>query len=112
MRKRVMRREPLCGAMVGEDTSSTKEEPMNPTGPAITSIESRPRVALLVGRFQWFIIAAVLTAVVSTSFLLGVAPAAQADPTDIGYRDFNYGSGTANPTSEKPQSKLWFNDGT
>jgi hypothetical protein len=103
-----MRREPLCGAMVGEDTSSTKEEPMNPTGPAITSIESRPRVALLVGRFQWFIIAAVLTAVVSTSFLLGVAPAAQADPTDIGYRDFNYG----NPTSEKPQSKLWFNDGT
>ena len=85
---------------------------MNPTGPAIKSIESRPRVALLVGRFKWFTIAAVLTAVVSTSFLLGVAPAAQADPTDVGYRDFNYGSGTANPTSEKPQSKLWFNDGT
>ena len=81
--------------------------------PAITSVESsRPRVALLVGRFTWFIIAAALTAVVSTSFLLGVAPAAQADPTDVGYRDFNYGSGTANPTSEKPQSKLWFNDGT
>ena len=70
--------------------------------PAIRSIESTPRVALLVRRFKWFIIAAALMAVVSTGLLLVVAPAAQAAPTDVGYWDFNYGSGTANPISEKP----------
>jgi hypothetical protein len=38
---------------------------------------------------------------------------ALATPTDVGYRDFSYGNGTVNsPTGEKPQSKLWFNDGT
>jgi len=29
---------------------------------------------------------------------------------DVGYRDFSY-SGTSSPTGEKPQSKLWYNDG-
>jgi Bacterial Ig-like domain len=39
----------------------------------------------------------------------GAAPAR----ADTGYRDFSYGNGTVNsPTGEKPQSKLWFNDGT
>jgi hypothetical protein len=31
---------------------------------------------------------------------------------DIGYRDFSFAAnGVSNPTGEKPQSKLWFNDG-
>ena len=39
----------------------------------------------------------------------GAAPAAE----DVGYRDFSYDAvGTVAPTGEKPQSKLWFNDGT
>lgn len=29
---------------------------------------------------------------------------------DVGYRDFSYGSAVSAPTSDKPQSKLWFND--
>jgi hypothetical protein len=40
-------------------------------------------------------------------------PSAQAsDPVAAGYRDFSYGtSGNAEPTGEKPESKLWWNDG-
>src|SRR5205809_305991 len=34
------------------------------------------------------------------------------DPVTAGYRDFSYGtSGVAEPTGEKPESKLWWNDG-
>ncbi len=33
-------------------------------------------------------------------------------PTDVGYRDFSYGSSVSAPTGQKPQSKLWVNDGT
>ena len=48
----------------------------------------------------------VLAAVVAYA---GAAPAAD----DVGYRDFSYDAvGTVAPTGEKPQSKLWFNDGT
>ncbi|HET7270084.1 MAG TPA: hypothetical protein VFI90_03260, partial [Rubrobacter sp.] len=39
-------------------------------------------------------------------------PKAQADTTDVGYRDFSY-TGTASPTGNKPQDKLWYTaDGT
>ncbi len=30
---------------------------------------------------------------------------------DVGYRDFSFGTSVSSPTAEKPQSKLWFNDG-
>jgi hypothetical protein len=37
---------------------------------------------------------------------------AQSTPVTLGYRDFYFGATvTAEPTSEKPQSKLWWNDG-
>jgi len=37
---------------------------------------------------------------------------AQSTPVTAGYRDFNFGSGVdPNLTGEKPQSKLWWNDG-
>src|SRR5882672_10814201 len=34
-------------------------------------------------------------------------------PVDAGYRDFSFAvtGGPATPTGEKPESKLWFNDG-
>jgi hypothetical protein len=33
--------------------------------------------------------------------------------TDVGYRDFSFGSsGISAPTGEKPESKLWWNDGS
>jgi hypothetical protein len=38
-------------------------------------------------------------------------PTASPPSTSTGYRDFSFGSGTSSPTGEKPQSKLWFNDG-
>ena len=54
----------------------------------------------------------VLTVVVGIGFyLLGGAHPALAQSTDVGYRDFNYGTGMNEPTADKPQSKLWFNDG-
>jgi hypothetical protein len=44
--------------------------------------------------------------------LLGYAGTSSA-ASDIGYRDFSYNaSSVVAPTGEKPQSKLWFNDGT
>jgi hypothetical protein len=33
-------------------------------------------------------------------------------PVTVGYRDHAYGGGAARPSSDKPQSKLWFTDGT
>ena len=45
-------------------------------------------------------------------YLLGNAPAAPAQTAEAGYRDFSYGTGINEPTADKPQSKLWFNDGT
>jgi len=50
-------------------------------------------------------------AIVMGAALAGIAPAsASATPVTVGYRDFSY-SGTSAPTGQKPQSKLWFNDG-
>lgn len=63
-----------------------------------------------IGRMKRSILFAVLAAVLITSLLMGgyrVAGAAG----DVGYKDFAYGSGTSAPTGQKPQSKLWYNDG-
>ena len=41
-----------------------------------------------------------------------VAPNAVLGPPNVGYRDFSYGNTvTPAPTGEKPESKLWWNDG-
>ena len=41
-----------------------------------------------------------------------LTPSAQA-ASNVGYRDFSYAaSGVSAPTGQKPQSKLWFNDGS
>ena len=50
-------------------------------------------------------------AIVMGAALAGIAAApASATPVTVGYRDFSY-SGASAPTGQKPQSKLWFNDG-
>ncbi len=46
--------------------------------------------------------------------ILGMARSvsAQSTPVTVGYRDFNFGATVSSePTSDKPQSKLWWNDG-
>src|ERR687883_306037 len=49
---------------------------------------------------------------VSFAMLLAYVGAASA-VDDLGYRDFSFSASSVdNPTGEKPQSKLWFNDGT
>src|SRR5919112_5861496 len=49
---------------------------------------------------------------VSLAMLLAYIGAASA-VDDVGYRDFSFSANAVdNPTGEKPQSKLWFNDGT
>ena len=56
----------------------------------------------------------VLPAVAVFCFFAFYSPTvlAQAPSSDAGYRDFNFGTvSTSEPTSEKPQSKLWWNDG-
>src|SRR3990170_4198557 len=47
------------------------------------------------------------------SILAFTAPAASADPGDIGYQDQSWTGFSANvpPSGSKPESKLWFNDG-
>jgi hypothetical protein len=58
----------------------------------------------------WIIILALL----GLSFTEGSA-LGQADPVTVGYRSFSYGEPNARcnstPTGEKPESKLWWNDG-
>ena len=43
---------------------------------------------------------------------LGVTPAAAQTPVEVGYRDFSFGSSVNTPSGEKPESKLWWNDGS
>ena len=44
---------------------------------------------------------------------LPLAGRAAAAPVEAGYRDFSYSaSGVSAPTGEKPQSKLWYADGS
>jgi len=46
------------------------------------------------------------------ALLLAASPAGATSVT-TGYRDFSFGSGvTSSPTGEKPESKLWWNDGS
>ena len=57
----------------------------------------------------------VLTLVLTTIGVLGSYPGdtpAALAASDVGHRDFSFAAnGVSNPTGEKPQSKLWFNDG-
>jgi len=74
--------------------SDTTTRSARPYGRADSSTRASARWAL----------AATLGAIV----LLALPAAASAD---VGFRDFSYGTSTSAPTAEKPQSKLWFNDG-
>jgi hypothetical protein len=56
--------------------------------------------------FKW-VYSFVLLVAVGYS-LLGVAPPALA--ANVGYQDFSYGTAVTEPTSDKPQSKLWYAD--
>jgi Bacterial Ig-like domain len=53
---------------------------------------------------------AVLVASAVVAWALLVTSAA-ATPVTAGFRDFAYGSSASAPTADKPQSKLWFQDG-
>ena len=45
--------------------------------------------------------------------LVRISPAPAESAGDVGYRDFSYSaSGVSAPTGQKPQSKLWHNDGS
>lgn len=51
-----------------------------------------------------------LVGVALLTTLLSVVPVTSVRAADFGYQDQSY-SGTSAPTGQKPQSKLWFNDG-
>lgn len=56
----------------------------------------------------------ILTATLLAVYLLGQVPpqAIQAANPNVGYVDFSFGSAPgSDPTADKPQSKLWWNDG-
>ena len=60
-------------------------------------------------RISVFLTLPLLVALVLLSGYALPAPAAE----DFGYRDFSYDAASVvAPTGAKPQSKLWFNDGT
>lgn len=52
-------------------------------------------------------------ALLGLGVLVGTTPATSAATEFQAYRDFNYGSaaGSRSPSADKPQSKLWYNDG-
>ncbi len=61
-------------------------------------------------------LAGVASLAVAANLLTGNTPRAYAQtPVEVGFRDFSYGAYTGHcnstPTGEKPESKLWFNDG-
>jgi len=52
------------------------------------------------------------TMIVVLGIALGLRAAPLAAASDVGYRDFQFGAScTTTPTGEKPESKLWWNDG-
>ena len=58
-------------------------------------------------------ISAVVSVILTIIILLGAtAVYSQSTPVTTGYRDFDFGNGVLDtPTGEKPESKIWFNDG-
>ena len=75
---------------------------------------NRPRYLLRVARGRWFRCwtIVVLGLIIASRYDPGVPHSAQAAAVTAGYRDFSYSaSGVSAPTGQKPQSKLWFNDG-
>jgi hypothetical protein len=44
--------------------------------------------------------------------LIAAAPVLASTPVTVGYRDHSYGGGAFRPSSDKPQSKLWYTDGS
>jgi len=64
----------------------------------------RLMIALSGGKF--------VTWISALTILLGLAPGFAQTPITAGYRDFSYGSTVFEaPTADKPESKLWWNDG-
>ncbi len=58
-----------------------------------------------------WLLAAIMLGLIGT--LAGARPSAAQTTGNVGYRDFSYGTVcTATPTGEKPESKLWWNDGS
>lgn len=56
-----------------------------------------------------------LSVIIAMSFFLLVLSTPSAlvqSQGDIGFKDFSYGNSASAPTGQKPQSKLWFQDGT
>ncbi|HEX5689531.1 MAG TPA: hypothetical protein VFX76_05995, partial [Roseiflexaceae bacterium] len=58
-------------------------------------------------------VSAAVALVIVLAVMLGVPRSpATAAPADVGYRDFQFGANcNSTPTGEKPESKLWWNDG-
>ena len=69
-----------------------------------------PDHASLQGRLAPAVLIAVIGALL-LSLMATVAPA-QAAPADAGFIDHSYGTGVTAPTEDKPQSKVWFADGS
>ncbi len=77
------------------------------SGPGAGTFRRLSRLLALTGCVQLAAVGASQGAIIPYPPSLSPAVA-----VDVGYRDFSYGSGTlATPTGEKPQSKLWWNDG-
>ena len=55
---------------------------------------------------------AVLLALVGSGLHLGSAAVQAEPPSVLSYRDFQFAEGVTSPTADKPQSKLWFADGS
>jgi type II secretory pathway pseudopilin PulG len=65
----------------------------------------------VVNGLRIMVLAIVITVIGVLGSYAGNPSAAQV-AGDVGYRDFSFAAnGVSNPTGEKPQSKLWFNDG-
>ena len=62
------------------------------------------------GGFGPRLVSAIAASAIVAGLFVAQATPASATPVTAGYRDFSY-LGTGAPTAEKPQSKLWFNDG-
>src|SRR5690348_11003278 len=61
---------------------------------------------------SWAVVIRFFRVTVAVLLFMLASVSVKAQSSAVGYRDFSFGTtATSTPTGEKPESKLWFNDG-
>jgi PKD repeat protein len=95
---------------ISEEAGRLAHDTAKPTRPVRSSLQEAFEHRMRSLR-QWATTLATVGALLAMPVFVSVPPS-QAAEGDIGYQDQAYNGSGGAPTADKPQSKLWFNDGS